>query len=93
MEYTPSGVAMSAKHIYVSDKTWFETRYYEILWVPPQPVLPLSEELPISTVYQRIMWPLPQGRIYEIVTIGDTTYVLLRASAFVADTKQEEEAL
>lgn len=73
-------MGMNIKRIYVSDSTWF-SGHYLIHWAPPRPILPWGE-WEESFTYQRIAWPLPWRRVYEVVVIGDTTYIFLRASAF-----------
>lgn len=78
---TDGGVGMNINRIYVSDTTWVGGHYF-IPWAPPLRVRDVPENWDGTTTYQRIAWPLPRHRVYEVTVIGDTTYIFLRASAF-----------
>ena len=81
---------VSPARIYLSDKQW-STGYYTIPWTSPVSAGPKTPEYEESQGYRMIKWPLPQNRCYEIAPLDNTPVVLLRASAFVADTTPEWE--
>ena len=81
---------MDAKYIYISDEDWYRG-YFLLYWMAPTPVRPLSEPPDPTVEYQQIKWPLPRHRVYEVVPLGDITYVLRRASDVTKAVTPERE--
>lgn len=69
------GLAMKVRRMYIPDSFWLSG--YIII--------------PVANGCLNITWPLPRCRVYEIVPLGETTYIFLRASAFIADSSPERE--
>lgn len=72
---------MTTQHIYLPDETW-DSGYHLFLYTPTE-----EEEAEV----QEIRWPLPHNRVYEVVHLGDTHFILRRASDVIPEANPERE--